>query len=130
MHLVERFKNAASEKLKKYLPERTKRLILLASIYGEVMKHTALRKESLEKLNELMQLSHDVNAIKFPVHISKVIWRSKTAENIICGLDGNDCEQTLAKSIVSIVPNCLKYSTYEQMLGDIEKLLANKKVFV
>lgn len=129
MNLTERFKNAASEKLKTYLPDRTKRLILLASIYGMVVNREVLRRESIKKLNELMELSSDDNAIMFPVHISKVIWRNKGAENIICGIDGKGCEQTLAKSLVDIVPNCLKYSTYEQMLEDIQKLLSNKTIF-
>ena len=121
---TETLKVAISERLKKRLPDRTKRYILLTSLLKHISKD--LNRESVHKLNEVMSLSSSDNALMFPIQISKVIWRGKVSQISLDNLDQADAVDTLARQLTDMIPNCLQYSTYQTMYEDIKKLLVNK----
>ena len=122
MKLSEKFKTIISDKLKNNLSDKTKRMILLTSLYRLISNQPVMKKESLHKLNEVMKLSQEDDSLMFPAHLSSVIWRDGKAQKVICDSSGQ-CELALAEKIVDMIPNCLKYSTATQMLEGIKRLL-------
>jgi hypothetical protein len=61
--------------LRKYVPRRFKRMIFLSSIVGAVKDIKNPDKATLDKLNHLLHLAHNNNAIAFPMYIHSWLWK-------------------------------------------------------
>ena len=62
--------------LYKALPRRIRRLVFIASVVGYLHDTVNVPDALIEKLNRLLDLAHDPNAIRFPIVIHNVIWRN------------------------------------------------------
>lgn len=58
----------------KRLPDRAKRAIFVASLSANVKRTSELDETTLKKLNELMGLCRNVDSLRIPAPVSKVIW--------------------------------------------------------
>ena len=119
--------------LGKVLPDSIKRMIFLSSLAAYIRDLNQPDKETLQKLNEILMLSANAEALRFPMEISSKIWGRFNTES----LDGIQCGQAhafslkgLHKSQMRIVanrlidhqPRWLKYQSKEGTRQDIYKL--------
>jgi hypothetical protein len=115
--------------LDRHLPERTKRLLFLASFSAQLKAPQEFNGEMLHKLNKMLELSTDDAALKFPIHISHAIWRNRPLE-LGVRIDSKALpDQTEVRGIglriVSAMPKWLRYGDECKMLHDVERLLHN-----
>lgn len=116
----------------KCLPERTKRLIFLASFSAQLKDPKEMSNELLHKLNKVLELSADDAALKFPVHLSHAIWRNRPLEpGVKQTLRANDFRPRAAQAITALsakiiaaMPSCLRYDE-DKMSEDVQKLIRN-----
>jgi hypothetical protein len=114
------------------LPERTKRLMFLASLSAHLKETNQMSTESLRKINELFSLSADDNALKFPVHLSHAIWRNRPLEpGVRQSLTSEDklpkagpAIAAIARKVIDAMPACLRYDE-PKMESDVVDLLRN-----
>lgn len=110
------------------LPERTKRLMFLASLSAHLKETNQMSGEMLRKINELFGLSVDDNALKFPVHLSHAIWRNRPLEpGVRQSLGAEDIRprvHAMARKVIDAMPQCLRYDE-PRMERDVESLLRN-----
>jgi hypothetical protein len=105
----------AQSVLQRKLPRRSKRIIFVAAIAGRLEQTDTLSSETLAKLNAVLKLSPDDNALKFPVYLSEVIWRGKPLENLSTLEDiGTD----IVKWAHETVPFWLTYGRASDMVSD------------
>lgn len=113
----------------KYLPVRTKRLMFLASFAAQLKEPKEMSGELLHKLNKVLSLSADDNALKFPVHLSHAIWRNRPLEaGVKQSLKTSDIRpraQAVARKVIAAMPACLRYGDEAEMSQDVENLLRN-----
>jgi hypothetical protein len=101
--------------LHKKLPRRSKRIIFVATIAGRLEKTDTLSSEILAKLNAVLKLSPDDNALKFPVYLNEVVWRGKPLENLgVLEEVGTD----IVKWAHETVPFWLTYGRASDMVSD------------
>jgi hypothetical protein len=118
-----------SSMLDRHLPERTKRLLFLASFSAQLKAPQEFNREMLHKLNKMLDLSADDAALKFPIHISRAIWRNRPFDTGV-RFDARALqEQTDVRGfgmrIVSAMPKWLRYGDDSKMVCDVERLLRN-----
>jgi hypothetical protein len=113
------------------LPERTKRLMFLASLSAHLKETNQMSKESLRKINALFGLSADDNALKFPVHLSHAIWRNRPLEpGVRQSFTASDIRprgapiSAIARKVIDAMPQCLRYDE-PKMEKDVVDLLQN-----
>jgi hypothetical protein len=122
--------------LKKKLSYRLKRMIFLSSVLGLVENIQHPDNELLGKLNSVLKLAHDKQALKFPIMIHSWIWR-RQKDNVI-SLDGrtvpiSDLVQLregdvnfdkLAEYLFHAAPDWVVYSKLPTVSEDLRKLFA------
>lgn len=121
--------------LKRTLPDQIKRMIFLSSLAAYIRDLHKPDKETLERLNDLLLLSSNVEALRLPMEIQSKIWGSFDVQRLQC--DGIQCQSLrnfelkgLAKSEVRIVanrliehmPTWMKYQSKEGIRQDIYRL--------
>lgn len=122
--------------INKIIPDRTKRLVLLASLMAELVDLKSFNKETLQKLNAVMHLCTYIDAMKLPISLSNVIWHGKTSYELfntkdIVHADLNTAAiKTLSESIVDKVPTWLRYGDTSTIVKDIQELLRNRGMLV
>jgi hypothetical protein len=113
----------------KYLPVRTKRLMFLASFSAQLKDPKEINRELLHKLNKVLSLSADDNALKFPVHLSHAIWRNRPLEpGVKLSLKTEavrDRAHAVARKVIAAMPEWLRYDDEAKMSEDVENLLQN-----
>jgi hypothetical protein len=111
------------------LPERTKRLMFLASFSGQLKDPTEMSNELLHKLNKVLSLSVDDAALRFPVHLSHAIWRNRPLEPGVkqsLKMEGiHDRAHAVSRKIIAAMPSWLRYGDEAEMSKDVEDLLRN-----
>lgn len=114
------------------LPGRMKRLVFLASLAAYAENTKIPEQDFMRKLNEVLNLSTSSdNAMKFPIHISRVIWSNKkvfqedieTLVNTTDQQEARDC----ATRIASAVPKWLTGENQEAVINDIIKLFTGTR---
>lgn len=115
------------------LPARMKRLVFLASLTA-IAKNTKIPEEHLiSKLNSLLNLSSTGDAaLKFPIHISQLIWANKEIfKNEIQTLTEEQTETyeavESAVKIVDATPGWFRYADKEVLIKDLLSLFINQK---
>jgi hypothetical protein len=113
----------------KFLPERTKRLMFLASFGAQLKDPKEMSNELLHKLNQVLSLSPDDNALKFPVHLSHAIWRNRPLEPGVkqsFKAEGiQDRAHGIARKVVAAMPSWLHYGDEAKREKDVVDLLRN-----
>lgn len=119
------------------LPEHMKKLILYASLTGMLKEEKALDKQTLEKLNTVMGLSSDVEAMKLPVFVGSAIWKGEKPIDIPTELiskpwnesDAQSRVQTLrdvqsrVDTLLSKIPKWLRYGDDAKRRSDVQLYL-------
>lgn len=73
--------------LKVYLPTRIKRMIFLASVFAYISETDTPSDETVQKLNKVMRLSRDEQAIRLPFAMKKMVWKTLEEPLIIDEVD-------------------------------------------
>lgn len=116
----------------KYLPARAKRLVFLACVFAYVTDMDMPSDETIHKLNKVLNLSHDDDAIKFPVMIRHVIWKSldqpiiledgrevKTFKDIIQTKEDQMFDQVV-RILIDRAPAWTKYGSDKVVFNDLQ----------
>lgn len=107
----------------KLLPDRIKRLMLLAS-FAAVAKDTKESDEqAIHSLNQILQLAVNDNALKLPIHVSSMIWTNVNSYqkdlDTLKEHQRQQCDlQRCAARIVNGVPDWFLYGSKEEMITD------------
>lgn len=116
------------------LSRRMKKLILFSSLTAVLRQDDELDKQTLEKLNLVMGLSSDVEAMKFPVYIRSAIWKGGAPILIPAELFAkNPSEltvQTVLSELISKVPRSLRFGTDAEMKSDFERYLTHGREYL
>ncbi len=124
-HLLTSIQSLTTKILTRALPDRTKRLVLLSSLYAWLCNTTQFDDKTINKLNKIMELSSQDSALKFPMQLSSVIWHGDGNSTQLYPAPQLD-EETMINQILARVPKWLKYSDDRSVSQDIIKLLANR----
>jgi hypothetical protein len=122
------------------LSRRSKRLICLASVLGQLGIQHMQESTITVKLNRMLKLAHDDDAVKFPMYVHSWIWVfGKEAPEVKMGREmvslpaidlpslTNREIRYLADFFYTHAPSCLIYSSRAVMLKDLERLIRNTK---
>ncbi len=125
---IQYIKESITKWLSKILDSRSKRMIVLASLFAKLCgDRNKIDIGIAHKLNQVLCLSSKDDALMFPIQISHVIWK-----------DGGDIS-TLSKDDISgkiheeairlsnFIPSWLRYESLDSMVSDIEKLITYQK---
>lgn len=142
--LHEKFADLITSFLTRILPDRTKRLVLLSSLTARLRDTNFFDQCTIEKLNKLMVLASNPEAIGLPVHLSKVIWQGKDVKYIMHSCFLNQSVSLLANgdesarysniqlsitntamNIIDGMPSWLRYGKKDEIMNDIVNLLNN-----
>jgi hypothetical protein len=120
--------------LGQFLPDRTKRMMFLASFSARVKDSPVMDIEVMKKLNRVLTLSSSESALKLPIHLSHAIWRGRSFVDI-CGepeiLEGRitpDRVQSASRKAVLEMPSWLRYSKIEEIERDVKLLLVHSSM--
>lgn len=114
--------------LQNHLPNRTKRLVFLASLTARLKGSDTFDNETLHKLNKVMTLCSTESAMKLPVQLSRAIWRGKTSYEIFnADLHAGALEtariKEMAARAISAMPGWLRYADDSVIEQDVARLL-------
>ena len=123
------------------LPDKIKRMIFLSSLAAYIRDLQKPDKETLKKLNEILLLCSNEEALRFPIEIHSKIWGRFDIECLQqSGIDVSNMREFhtrgLAKSEMRIVANrfidympvWLKYQSKESIRQDIYRLFLGLEV--
>ena len=125
--------------LGRVLPKRVKRMIFVSSFIAHIQNCRQSDKTLLNKLNILMQLSADDNALDLPMRFHNRIWDNIHIEEILRdkNLEITSIDKiihmefvtpqirTISEEIVKATPERLKYDSNTKMRADLIKLFKN-----
>lgn len=119
--------------LDKRLPQRTKRLVFLASLTARLKGEDNLDSETLHKLNKTMQLATRDSSLLLPAHLNKIIWSSMSAHNSIneIAIQGdwsNTRIRRICQCVLLAMPCWLRYADDSDIARDVERLLKQHTV--
>lgn len=110
------------------LPSRMKRIVFLASLTAIAKNSNVPEKALIHKLNEVLQLSATGDAaLKFPIHVSQLIWADKTVFKTdirqLTECHGTEQEAVLsAQNIATRLPDWFRYDAIPVVAKDIMAL--------
>lgn len=116
------------------LSRRQKRLILFSTLTAVLKQDDELDKQTLEKLNLVMRLSSDVEAMKFPVkYIRSAVWKGgapiRIPDFVFAKQASEQDVQTALSELVTKIPRWLRYKDAE-MKSDAERFLLNGREYL
>jgi hypothetical protein len=112
--------------LMKHLPNRTKRLILFASLSARMCNTTRFDKSTLSKLNQVMLLGSDDNALTLPVQLSKVIWKGDAGVQVhYPEPQAVDPEEAISR-VFEAIPQWLRYAQPETIRADLMTFMSHR----
>lgn len=120
--------------LKHKLSTRIKRMIFLSSLLGFTRSKDLPSIDTIIKINEVLGLAHDVDAIKLPIFIREWVWNHEFQEDILVSnrriklsqfydleLSKNELER-LVDYIISKTPDWLVYASRDIVSYDLKSL--------
>ena len=118
-------RNTAGTVSQKILPRRTKRLILYASLTAQLRQQSELDTQTLVKLNDVMRLSGEVDAMKLPAYLREAIWRGREQIDIPDSFfsrhpDPKDMDNTV-KTLSQAIPQWLRYDRDPEIVKELRK---------
>lgn len=129
--------------LGKMLPDQIKRMIFLSSLAAYVRNLNQPDIETLEKLNEILLLSNNAEALRLPMEISSKIWGKFNIEQLKSAGASFDEENNLsmqglqksqmrivANRLIDHMPKWLKYQSKEGTRQDIYKLFLSLDLII
>lgn len=124
--------------LDRHTPRRFKRLIFLSSVIGVVKGMKSPDEGAIEKLNEVLRIAYNKNAMQFPMQVHSWIWNDRLRtldielEDRIVSvttltqtkLDEQDFIH-IAHYFIDNAPKWLIYGSIRQIAKDLETLFRN-----
>ncbi len=121
--------------LYKKIPKRVKRLIFVSSVLGLLDMDKKITNELIMKINALLRVAHNSDAMYFPIAVKSFIWK-KIINNPVLDIDGVQYKITdistiknidshfdsLAKFLLESMPEWLVYGSSSLMEYDIQVL--------
>lgn len=125
MSLTTRLKSQFTSLLETKLNERSKRMIVLASLFAKTYngENGKIDIEIARKLNELLHLSNADGGIMLPIQLSRFIWKDGVTTIELQGADLDTKIREAAQQISNQVPQWLRYCDMDGMCVDIEAVL-------
>lgn len=120
--------------LNAHLPNRTKRLVFLASLTARLKGSSTFDNETLQKLNKVMELGRTDSALKLPYELSRAIWHGQTSYQIL-NADVSSAtvdvrKKEMAANVINTMPVWLRYGDDLEIEKDVERLLDNKSILL
>lgn len=116
------------------VPKRMKKLILFSSLTAALRQDDVLDKQTLEKLNFVMNLSTDVDAMKLPVYMRSAIWKGgapiQIPESLFSKQPKAQDMQGVISEFISKIPRWLRYGRDDEMKRDAELYLLHGREFL
>lgn len=124
--------------LMEHIPSRIKRLIFLSSIIGMIERVETPDQEMLNKLNEVLKLAHNNEAMVLPFHIHSWLWKKCDPEASIEVNGQNICMINIANAnlgktgflqvaeyLISKAPEWIVYDSNQVIAKDLELVFKN-----
>ena len=116
--------------LNKILSNRIKRLVFLSSLTAVLVDATELDNETLHKLNTLLGLCINDNAMRLPISMRDFIWHHMTLAQVLSTEPTwtdltEEKISSMTSSIMRKMPSWLHYSKEVDIKRDVECLLHN-----
>lgn len=112
--------------LSKHLPNRTKRLILFASLSARMCNTTRFDKTTLSKLNQVMLLGSDDNALKLPMQLSKAIWKGDNGVQVLHPEPQAADPDEVINRVLDAIPSWLRYGHSETIRADLKTFMSHQ----
>lgn len=103
------------------MPDRSKRMCLLTSLYVCMTGYTEDDTDKLDEMNRELTLSRDTNALRFPALVSPLIWRSTFLKKP--PVTDSERSELFITRLIKKTPCWLKYGDEQTMRDDMRKLL-------
>lgn len=102
-----------------HIPDRCKRMCVLASLYATLVGCTEDDTEQLEQVNEKLGLSRDTQALKLPTVLAPYIWPKLTPDR---RLDKSRADSYI-RLLMQRCPCWLRYGDENTMKEDLKALV-------
>ena len=107
---------------------RTKRLVLLSSLAAAIEGRDHFDRATIDKLNRVLALAHEPNAVQIPALLSKTIWQGRITRELLSGNAVQDEPNAdrlarIVETVISSIPSWLRYGDDTQLKKDISQLL-------
>ena len=126
------------------LPKRMKRLIFVSSFIAHIKNSTNPDKELLSKINKLLLLSSNDDALLLPVQLHQQIWQKVVLKDVLTdkNIEIDDISQiasysfkkpqirTLSEEIIRVIPNWLLYGSKTQIRSDLICIFQNMDILL
>lgn len=105
-----------------------RRIMYISSLYFRIKHVDRLKEDAIAKLNAIMHLAVNDDALRFPSLVSNFMWRKIPIDSILTAdnLDDNlseDQARTLANKVVASTPRYFQYDKQEAMQEDVYNLI-------
>ncbi len=121
-----------------HVPSRIKRLIFLSSIIGVIEHVETPDQEMLNKLNTVLKLAHNNEAMALPIHIHSWLWKDCDLESSF-NVEGKELNITsiasanlnksgflkVAEYLISKAPEWIIYDSEQAIAKDLEIVFKN-----
>lgn len=114
------------------LTRRGKRLILLVTLYMQLVERGIFHHETLDKLNRIFMLADSDEALELPSRISARVWDNDDMKSAVCDLrhaSEGICRlpyeeaYRVSDEIISLAPSYLHYADHDTILREVINLL-------
>ena len=119
------------------IPKRAKRIIFLSTLFRIIdepeKEKTDVNPETLKKLNSVLSLCHNEEALYFPCHLTTVMWNKDIIENLPQKVKGeieNHELDLLTDKVIKNAPSFMLYDSNRKMRQDIKLLIRNQNQIV
>lgn len=117
------------------LPDRTKRLILLASLGYRFREKGSVSTITIERLNALMKLCHSQDALPLTGKIGKVIWNDTLILDVSQELQQVPAPSPvylnpIVEKLLSVMPGWLRYSDEEVIKDELMTVLRYERAAI
>lgn len=112
-----------------FLSKHTKRLVYFASLYGILFPIEQLKSDVVEKLNSVMGLARDTNALMLPATFSRVVWRDVEVKDILEAAENSnkasdDFEIKMwSTMLVKSSSSWLRFASSDEMQRETERFI-------
>lgn len=126
--LMERLTSIGQFFLSKLISSHGKRIIFITSLYFQVVQFERLRADALSKLNSIMNLAANEQALQVPAMMHGMVWNHIALDDEL-GAELMDREITperahsLSERVVELSPPWVRYDKRD-MLSDVFDLLS------
>lgn len=105
------------------LPRHVKRMFFIVTVYLNLSNIHEFRRDTFSKLNELLSLADDINALRLPALFYRTLWQPADLSSYVNTLHSSSVEEeqikAICRSVIRITPKWMKYGRTDDMLNDL-----------